>query len=323
MNSTHKVEIVPVTLEKHPNADSLSIVRNHGYSVVVRTTDWQNESIGAYVPPDSVVDTTRPEFAFLAKPGKDTHRVKAQKLRGVISFGLLVKAPAGAVLGDDVAEALGVVHYEPAMVCGNTTGGEADTPPAIPAPTYDLDTARRYAGCFTPGEPVYVTEKIHGTSSRFVFHDGRMYAGSRKEWKVQDDTIVYWAILKKYPEIEAFCRSTPGAIVYGEVYGWVQDLRYGHQPGTVSFAAFDIYVDGWVDHLTAREMAPALPWVPHIAGPVPFDFDKLCEMAEGETHISGAEHIREGIVISPASERFDDRIGRVKLKLVGAGYLSK
>jgi RNA ligase (TIGR02306 family) len=320
VNSTHKVEVVPVVLESHPNADSLSIVRVFGYSVCVRTADWIGVSIGAYLPPDSVVDTSRREFAFLAKAGKDRHRMRAMKLRGVVSFGLLIHAPVGAVLGDDVAEVLGVTHYEPPM--GNTTGGQTESPPPVPAPTYDLDTARRYAECFTPGEPVYVTEKIHGTSARYVFHDGRMYAGSRKEWKTPDDSIVYWAALKNHPEVEEFCRKYPGTVVYGEIYGWVQELRYGHQPGCVSFATFDIFHEGqWMGHSAARSLGPELPWVPQIAGPIPFDFDRVCEFAEGQTTVPGADHVREGVVIVPESERYDERIGRVKLKLVGASYL--
>lgn len=323
MNSTHKVEVVPVVLEKHPNADSLSVVRVFGYTVCVRTCDWQDEAIGAYLPPDSVVDTSRTEFAFLAKPGNTKHRIKAVKLRGIVSFGLLSHAPAGAMLGDDVTEVLGVTHYEPAMVCGNTSGGQAEAPPAIPAPAYDLDTMRRYRDCFTPGELVYVTEKIHGTSSRYVWYGDRMYCGSRKEWKTQDDGNLYWAILKKHPEIEEFCKANPATVVYGEVYGWVQELRYGQQPGCFRFAAFDLFRNGdWVNHEEARTYAPSLPWVPHVAGPVPFDFEALLPLAEGKTLIAGADHIREGVVIVPAAERYDERIGRVKLKLVGAGYLS-
>jgi len=45
--STHRVEVVPVSLEKHPNADALSVVRVFGYSVCVRTEDWQEGQLGA------------------------------------------------------------------------------------------------------------------------------------------------------------------------------------------------------------------------------------------------------------------------------------
>lgn len=65
--STHRVEVVPVVLERRPGADSLSIVRVvAGYTVCVKTADWRGRALGAYVPPDSLVDTGRPEFAFLA-----------------------------------------------------------------------------------------------------------------------------------------------------------------------------------------------------------------------------------------------------------------
>jgi hypothetical protein len=66
-------------------------------------------ALGAYIQPDSVVDTTRPELALLAQP----ERIKVRRLRGVVSMGLLIAAPEGAQEGDDVAAQLGVTRYEP------------------------------------------------------------------------------------------------------------------------------------------------------------------------------------------------------------------
>ena len=51
------------------------------------------------------------------------------------------------------------------------------------------DTIRRY-DLFVPGEPVYVTEKIHGECMRVTFHDGRIQVGSRDEWKKQHNDII-------------------------------------------------------------------------------------------------------------------------------------
>ena len=115
MNSTHRVEVVPVTLETHPNAETLSIVRVWSYTVVVKTADWQGLTRGAYIPPDSVVPDNE-TFAFLG--GKT--RITVRRFRGVISYGLLVPAPEGAQIGDDVAERIrvthyGVTHYEPPL----------------------------------------------------------------------------------------------------------------------------------------------------------------------------------------------------------------
>lgn len=67
MKSTHKAEVVPVVLEKHPNADSLSIVKVFGYTVVVNTKQWEGHTKAVYIVPDSLVDASRTEFSFLSK----------------------------------------------------------------------------------------------------------------------------------------------------------------------------------------------------------------------------------------------------------------
>jgi len=364
--STHRVEVVPVVLEKHPNADSLSVVNVFGgYTCCVKTADWHGITKAAYIPPDSVVDVRRPEFAFLADQAKGdgTARIKAKKLRGVVSFGLLVPLPAIANVGDDLADALGVTHYEPpteqerAGRNNFVTGGEAAEQPKLFTVKYDLDAFRRYHRLFTPGEPVFVTEKIDGANARYVYQDGQMHCGSRTEWKKEypsydhltvesltaqgmdankasevierlqskPKTInLWWAALHATPGLEKFCRDNPGVIVYGEVFGYVQKLRYGHKPGTVSFAAFDLMRDGhWLNPHEARELGKSLPWVPLLAGGMPFDFDAITALAEGPSQWPGADHIREGCVVKPLVERRDPHIGRVCFKCVGGAYLEK
>src|SRR5437773_1584681 len=71
-DSTHRAEVVPVVLEKHPNADALSIVKIYdgGYQCIVRTEDWVGKDKGVYIQPDSLVPLIQPEFAFLADPQK-------------------------------------------------------------------------------------------------------------------------------------------------------------------------------------------------------------------------------------------------------------
>src|SRR4051812_40299573 len=106
--STHKVEVVPVVMKPHENASALSIVSAFGYTVCVKTEDWKDIPLAAYIPPDSICPDT-PEFAFLGT----NKRIRVRKMRGVFSYGLLVPAPKGAKIGDNVAEALGIIHYEP------------------------------------------------------------------------------------------------------------------------------------------------------------------------------------------------------------------
>lgn len=294
--STHKVEVVPVALEKHPNADSLSVVRAFGYTCCVRTADWQGVGLAAYLPPDSVVDVRRPEFAFLADQAKGDGRarIKAKKLRGVVSFGLLVPAPDGAREGADVADRLGVTHYEPPLEHEKGQarlflGGETAPSPRLPSVgfKYDVDAFRRYHHLFTPGEPVVVTEKLDGANARYVWHDGRMHCGSRAEWKKEfpsydhltvDGLVaqgldaekardvldrlhakpkqrnLWWDVLSRTPALERFCRDHPDVVVYGECYGNVNAIKYGLPDGN-RFAAFDVMRGGqWLDAEPARDL---------------------------------------------------------------------
>lgn len=318
---THKVEVVPVQLEPHPNADSLSIVRIFDFTVCVRTADWQGVNIGAYIQPDSVVPDTE-QFAFLKRTEDDTKslRIRVKKLRGVISMGMLIPAPEGSAIGDDVAERIDVEHYEPAM---KLVDGETEAAPShFYAPKYDIESIYRYSRLFEPGEMVCVTEKIHGANSRFCFDGERMWTGSRGEWK-KSGMSTWSECLKQNPWIEEWCRANPMKVIYGEMFGRVQSLRYGANGAQFFFRAFDVM--SGTSWLNAEEFAAIVPEVNRVPllGIVPFDFEQLKQMAEGQSLIPGADHIREGIVIRPMIERQCDAIGRVQLKMVSNAYLEK
>jgi RNA ligase (TIGR02306 family) len=317
--STHRVEVVRIDrIEKHPNADALGIVKVRGWICCVKLGQFQEGDLAAYIEPDSCVDTSRPEFSFLG----EHKRIKVRKLRGVVSQGLLVPAPAGAKAGDDVMASLGVTHYEPPEPM--TTGGDNETPPEGYRPSYDVESFYRYADAFVPGEEVVLTEKLHGTSARYCWHDGRLYCGSRTAWKKEDPASVWWKAAGKCPGIQAFCSAHPGMTLYGEVFGCVQDLTYGHAGGRVSFAGFDV-LDGdrWLNARDAMALAQdaGIPWVP-LVGIHPFD-KALLAMADGPSLVEGAGHAREGVVIKPVVERTHPEIGRVILKVVSNAYLER
>ena len=80
---------------KHENADSLSITQVLGCPVIFKTGTYNEGDLAIYVPVDSIVDTTVPELSFLQTSDKTRVRIKAKKLRGVFSMGLLIPAPAG------------------------------------------------------------------------------------------------------------------------------------------------------------------------------------------------------------------------------------
>jgi len=315
--STHRVEVVPVVLEPHPNADTLSVVKVYGYVVVVRSVDWEGRTIGAYIPPDSVVPAT-PDFAFLG----EARRIRTRRFRGVMSQGMLHPAPEGAQVGDDVAEALGIVHYEPALQVGTDT--EAEAAP-VPTTKYDIDSGYRYAAQFVPGEEIVATEKIHGANATYLFHNGRMWAKSHSNWKKPDPRNLWWQCAAQNPWIDEWCRAYPDMLLCGEVFGQVQDLKYGAGKGQYFFRAFDIgRLDGtFLDRRAFEADMPQSERVCPVVYRGPFDLDKMRALADGPSLIPGANHIREGIVVAPVVERYDMRAGRCKFKFVSPAYLER
>jgi RNA ligase (TIGR02306 family) len=383
---THKVEVVPVELLKHPDADKLSVVKVYNFTVVVNTADWQGVTQAAYAQPDSVMPDT-PEYRFLKETGNlrkerqalwdalqpdiqsdlaradydqkiaaldakiDANtkylRITVKKLRGVISMGMLLPAPEGSKIGDDVAEIMGITHYE-APTKDEIEGSRrhagddvAPAPPMIYAPMYDVESVYKYADCFEAGEPVYVSEKLDGQNARYVSTLGPEYkdvspagaikhcsdytfhAGSRKEWKKKEGNSNWWKVMETHPWIQEWMITNPERVLYGEVFGWVAPLQYGAKQGQLFFRAFDI-LDG-MEYIDAEQFIAEVPEEQRAPsfGVMPFDFEKLQALADGPSLIKGANHMREGIVIKPLKERKHWKLGRVMLKMVSNAYLEK
>lgn len=335
--STHRVDVIRIReIQKHPNADQLEIIPVGLYTCVVRKGEWNVGDLAAYIEPDYVVPDV-PTFAFLQ--GK--RRIGAKRLRGVWSEGLLVKAPEGAAEGDDALSALGVQRYVPPAderpswfgVAGPPLGAIMSVPPVLgSAGKYDLENLLKFADCFAPGEPVRATEKLHGTNARYVYLQvdsvvgggepgDTFYCGSRTQWRKPEPSNVYWNAAAQNRWVEGWCRAHPNKVLYGEIFGDVQDLKYGAEKGQYNFRAFDVWdleKERWL--FEPWNSWPQLQWAPEVYEG-PFDLDKLRELAEKDSVFGG---IREGLVVEPVGEqRFDPRIGRIKMKLVSRRYLGR
>lgn len=317
-----EVRIVRVgPLKKHENADTLSIARVYDYPVIVRTGDFVEGDLAAYVPVDAVVPDM-PEWAFLA----GQRRIRAKKLRGTFSMGLLTKPPVSAELGEDVAARMGIVKYEEPPPKEGPRAGDEDLPDPGFFPTYTkIADFRRYPGCFNLDEEVVVTEKLHGGNARFLFRDGALWVGSHDAVKKDIASLIGRRVAVEH-RLASKLERFPGVVVFGEIFGAVQDLRYGAKKGEIFFRAFDVLNTGHgqylshddaVDFLAKLEipMAPALlrgKWAP--------EFEAQVRAASRGQSMLG-ENMREGVVIKPTRERWDDSIGRVILKLIGEDYL--
>ncbi len=324
--STHEVKVIQVDeVGEHDNADSLEVIRIGGYTCCVRKGQFHAGDLAAYIEPDTLVPVAEPEFAFLADKAKEGMvRIKAVKLRGKVSFGLLIPAREGWAVGSNVMEELGCVHYEP-PIRGMSAGGDNTSAPNVYHTKYDVESYRNYPTVLKCDEPVAITEKIHGANARYVFHDGKLHCSSHTSWKLEDDQNLWWWAAREYGLAEKLAKY-PDYVFYGEVFGRVQDLKYGSKnedPPQLAF--FDILYEGnWLKyedmgHILVELGLPSTPWL-YIGGWE----DKLAEeYSNGETHIGEATHTREGCVIRPLEERWDESIGRVLLKVVGSDYLTR
>jgi RNA ligase (TIGR02306 family) len=315
---------------KHPNADTLSITQIDGCPVIFRTTDFHAVGDWAvYTPIEAMVPVEHPAFAFLngdnvVVPGTKK-RVKAKKIRGIFSMGILQPISLFPEIVDpqegfDVKDLLGIQKWEEPECFTMQDDGAKD--PGI-LPVFDIESYRKYKPLLTTGEEIYVSEKLHGTQSRYVWHTliDEFYVGSHRTFKKEKDTNLYWIIAKRYDLAEKL-KKHPHLGLYGEIYGAkVQDLDYGKKE--LTFAAFDLFdrtKGKFLDYAEFKNVCVELdiPTVP-VLYVGPYNPEIIEPLAEGKSTI--ASNIREGVVIKPVNERWDHRLGRVVMKLVGQGYL--
>jgi RNA ligase (TIGR02306 family) len=92
--SEHEAKVIKVSeIRKHENADSLEIAQIGGWTCCVRIGDFKVGDLAVFIEPDTLVPVDQSEFSFLAADAKEGKvRIKAKRLRGVPSFGLLIHA---------------------------------------------------------------------------------------------------------------------------------------------------------------------------------------------------------------------------------------
>lgn len=310
-------------VKPHPNADRLDLAIVGGWQTVVPKGAYAVGQLVTFVPPDCLVP---PEVSDRWGVTKylSNGRVRAVRLRGEPSYGFVV--PPEGEPGRNVAESLGITKYQPPM---KFSVGDAEPTHPLFCEYTDVENLRHYGDVIQPGEMVTYTEKIHGTNSRIGIiktPDGDIrVSGSRTMQRKHAENSVYWFPWTVPGVTELLERLSESAkihvLLFGEVYGKVQSLRYG-KPNGLAYAAFDIMVDG--RYLSPSEFAEAtkdIPTAPVIRASVPFDAAEAASLSKGRSLVFGADHIREGVVVRPDVPRTDPKIGRVILKYVSDDYL--
>lgn len=316
-----EVNVVKIDdVQEHPNADRLTIVTIGGYQCISNKLEdgswrYNKGDLVVYIPEQSVL----PEWLLQKmgfwndkdyKTGKGTlsgsrgNRVKACKLRGVVSQGLIYPAeflsgdtnkegnyavvrateksePEIQIVktGDNVAEFLNIVKYEPSIpvqmrgVVGNLHGYTK---------SYDIENLQKYNKVLEDGEDVIITEKLHGTycqigliadfddetkekalenkdishihENAYGYVTSKGLAGKGLVQKNVDSNTdnLYMRVfnnllqsgqLKQIADFYSSYTKTYRVYLMGEIFGkGVQDLHYGLQKEP-EFRLFDVYLE--------------------------------------------------------------------------------
>ena len=326
-------------IEPHPNADRLEVAYIIGTTAVVPKGMYTLQETVDFFPPDVTLTDEVAEKLGVTKYLKVDARqnvkvVRATKIRGIVSYGIVVKSPIDRIRGEDLSVEYNTGKYQP-LPDSRLISGDGAARPEWCHEYSDIQHYYRNANVIKEGEEVSITEKIHGACTILSMDtDGTLHCGShhvmRKPVDIHGRTCAYWkfADLVK-PLLENLVKKyNLPVMVFGETYGpGVQFMHYGLQES--AFRAFDISVGGkYLDYaefveVTIKHNIPVVPLI-YIG---PFKKELLESWTSGPTTHPGAKTVkgfsgREGCVIKPVVERWDHAVGRVILKSVSADYLS-
>lgn len=329
----------------HPNADRLDIVPYNYYQAVTQKGRFSPGDQAIYIPEGSLLPPElleKEEITYLAGPLKN--RVKAVRLRGILSQGILLKASDYDTTDHcNLASRLNITKYEPPVP--DSFVGNAKTKGGLPGLllNYDIENFKKYGRHIPQGAPFSITEKLHGTCLQVAYLVGQSDLddgvavtskglGARGIHLTEDKggnlylKTAYSLGLDKAVRNLGKSFGYRRVILLGEIYGKVQDLNYGLSDNT--FAAFDLFVEDHNGHCHFIAPDPFRLWCSHHQIPtVPtllegLWLDGMADLVvSGPTTIKGADHIREGIVIKAECNTKYSQYGRLILKHISPEYL--
>ena len=362
----HKVLLAKVEeILPHTNADRLEVVRVLGWYTITQKGAFKvNEPI-IYIPVDSILSEELETLLFPpdSKIKLDKRRVRAIKIRGTVSQGMVIPLKelvgnypklATKKLGDDVAEIINVTKYEPPQPPAYMGGNQVIKRKINPhfKEYTDINKVQFYPNVLMENEEVYVSEKIHGCSSRWGYLPTEPNTLLKKirqflhilpqyEWvygshkvQLQDkpknhkgyySENVYYIIGEQYNLKD---KLEDGVVLYGEIVGKgiQKGYTYGHNED-YAFYAFDISING--EYLNPAEFMKYcdrynIPRVP-VLYEGPYSTKLAWELASGPSMImerdKTTQPIREGCVVKPVVNRVSPHCGRVMFKFINPEYL--
>ena len=330
----HKIEPID-------GADRIELAHVLGWQCVVKKGEFKEGDLGVYFEIDSFLPV-KPVFEFLRSSSYkkselmgEGFRLKTQKMRGVLSQGLLL--PMSVLenspkynLGDDVTEVLGVRKWE--IEERATTGGTAigELPYSIPhTDEIRVQNYPEYLEEFR-GRDYYISTKMDG-SSHSVSLDVNGFHITGHNYEYKDGSFVSLVKDRNYEEVvRAYAEkyNIETIAVQGELCApGIQKNRLRLQKP--EWYVFTIIVNGKRLSLhdmqsAAEEMGLIMVPIEEVGCDLPTKYptvEALLERADGEYPNGGR---KEGIVIRPVEPIKSVTIGDwLSMKVVSNKYLLK
>jgi len=259
MSSSLIVEVCSIKkIKKHPHGDFLEIAEVKGWDCIVKKNQFKKDDVVVFIPPDSIMPTEMADRLGVRDylGGSNHNRVRCARLRGVVSYGLVIENEENWEVGTDVADHYQIEKYFPPI---RTSCGDADKEDVYFEKYTDIENIRNYPDTFEEGEIVVVTEKVDGTSSRLgrdinIVPDRNFFKNlwkkltlSKKErqWKVGSSDLK-----RKRPSKKKMCNNTywypynlPG--IHDLINHLIDDKGYIYNPPNESLTFLnprDIYM---------------------------------------------------------------------------------
>lgn len=342
---------------KHPNADSLDLIRIGGWQLVSKLGEFEEGDYCFFFEIDSILPDV-PQFKFLIeKQGKYYEnglgaRLRTIKLRGSVSQGLAMPLAAfphagynfkdmESLLGHDFSEDFGVYKYEPPKAGEpGALAGNAAGPWPVGFPKTDQE---RIENCYNEmvnlvnnnGAPLdwVIQEKIEGSSITMFAQDGVFGVCSHNvNLKVDESNLdnrfvkaalkYGWNLIADLDGNWAIRGELVGPGIQGNIYGLTEDH-------ILVFDIWDIDLQRYLDtdefnevlgHCDAIGVQVEVVPIVGYARLLP-TLDEVISSADG---ISAITHTKREGVVYKSCEVIKDRFGREyvpSFKAVSRDYL--
>ena len=339
-----------------PEADRIELAKIKGWRAVVKKGQFKVGDKCVFIEIDSVLPDI-PLFDFLRDSKGKIKPIKTQRIRGVISQGLVM--PIDIISGGNkldidtnVTDELGIKKKEDKTIV--KWYKQFNKVPTLPFPAFihktDEERVQNLQNCLDRhiGVDFVVTEKLDGTSFTVYIKDGHFGICSRNMEIPLDTVCPYQYVAFKYMLKEKFEKlRAENTIPYdfaiqGEIIGkGIQGNKYelqdldcrlfnfinlntGEEMGfyfsnTDEFKRFNGIALGQIAYYLDMETVPILIDDFEMIN----DIDKIVEMSYGKS-VLNPEHNREGIVFrAKYNSDIDKSITRLSFKAINPAFLLK